>query len=152
MQGFSEKLSAQTVIDDQTIAKNTDVFRTKDGIDIAIPKSTYTTGTREKGDDGTYTYTYANAKNDYVQHFIDLNGFQNKPNASGIDQFRFLVDANTGEVIGYYGKMFMSRIRGQGYDDETWENGNCDSTGIKQPSYCGASILDNGGKIIYSWE
>lgn len=87
--------------------------------------------------------------------WFDINGFENKPNRTGKDEFRFYID-DSGAVYpdGGYIKKNIYDQAGINYMGNLWngENGTCDETAVKRGGvYCGASVVDNGFKVIYKY-
>lgn len=87
--------------------------------------------------------------------WFDINGFENKPNRTGKDEFRFYID-DSGAVYpdGGYIKKNIYDQAGINLMGNLWDgaNGTCDETAVKRGGvYCGASVVDNGFKVIYKY-
>ena len=87
--------------------------------------------------------------------WFDINGFENKPNRAGKDEFRFYID-DSGAVYPDGGniKKNIYEQAGINLSGNLWNesNGTCDETAVKRGGvYCGASVVDNGFKVIYKY-
>ena len=87
--------------------------------------------------------------------WFDINGFENKPNRAGKDEFRFYID-DSGAVYPDGGNIKKSIYEQAGINlsGNLWNesNGTCDETAVKRGGvYCGASVVDNGFKVIYKY-
>ena len=74
---------------------------------------------------------------------LDINGYENKPNRYGKDQFVFTLD-DSGSIIPRGGKAEYMAY-GEGYEP-AWER-ECEDIGTT----CSGSIFDNNGKVIYKY-
>ena len=120
------------------------VYSFADGSAMAI--NIYERGNNQKG--GAY-------KGNIASLWFDLNGFNNKPNRSGKDEFRFYID-DSGAVYPDGGnvKKQLLQLNGKGTNGNHWNEakGACNETDVERGGvYCGASVVDNGFKVIYKY-
>lgn len=81
----------------------------------------------------------------YYGVFVDVNGFEKKPNALGRDLFLLWSDTK-GTVIPYGGVAYKAYTGGSSV---LWESG-CKSN-VSNALACAGSIVDNGYKVIYKY-
>lgn len=121
------------------------VFTFADGSAMAV--NMYARGSQLKG--GTY-------KGNVAAVWVDINGFDKKPNRAGKDEFRFYID-DSGSVYPDGGKTKMKLYEMTTGDKNAlnWETGNyrslCNKNKVTTGVYCGASVVDNGFKVIYKY-
>ena len=94
-------------------------------------------------------------KGNIASLWFDFNGFDNKPNRTGKDEFRFYID-DGGAVYPDGGnvKKQLLELNGKRTNGNHWNeaNGACNETDVKRGGvYCGASVVDNGFKVIYKY-
>lgn len=86
---------------------------------------------------------------------VDINGMNKKPNIYGKDLFRVLVelDESGGSVVPSGGKYNAELMGGTYSPESSWEHYCNITTPIENvnAAYCSASIIENGGKVIYPW-
>ena len=129
----------------ETNGKSWPVFTFADG--SAMTLSMYARGSEYKG--GTY-------KGNVASVWFDINGFDKKPNRAGKDEFRFYFD-DSGSVYPDGGKTKMKLIEMTTGNKNAlnWETGNnrslCNKDKVTTGVYCGASVVDNGFKVIYKY-
>lgn len=120
------------------------IFTFADGSAMAIDM--YPRGSQLKG--GTY-------KGNVASVWFDINGFDKKPNRAGKDEFRFYFD-DSGSVYPDGGKTKMKlEEMTTGNKNVSWETRNgfssCNKDNVTTGIYCGASVVDNGFKVIYKY-
>ena len=94
-------------------------------------------------------------KGNIASLWFDFNGFDNKPNRTGKDEFRFYID-DGGAVYPDGGnvKKQLLELNGKRTNGHHWNEakGACNETDVKRGGvYCGASVVDNGFKVIYKY-
>lgn len=82
----------------------------------------------------------------YYTVYVDINGTK-APNKLGKDLFKLLVDTK-GYVIPYGGEAYNNYI---GSNSATIWSTSCTGSTVSDPASCTGSIVDNGGKIVYSY-
>ncbi len=87
--------------------------------------------------------------------WVDINGFNTKPNRAGKDEFRFYID-DSGAVYPDGGNVKKQLVTKNGAPDigNYWneDTGRCDETAVKRGGvFCGASVVDNNFKVIYKY-
>ena len=82
--------------------------------------------------------------------WYDINGFENKPNRAGKDEFLFRVD-DSGTVYPDGGQVKKMLTVGRA---DTWDKDGysaCKADSVPYGQFCAASIADNNWKIIYKY-
>lgn len=87
--------------------------------------------------------------------YVDINGFDTKPNRLGKDIFHFNID-DSGSIVPDGSKKKCNAYLDSGcfqktptWEDSTWNQ--CDEENVGAGHSCAGSIADNGWKVIYKY-